>query len=74
MTMRRGGCALEPPTAWSAGRPAVDRIEHVDAQAREARRARGEAAGVTTFGGPSTSSRASFVQRATTSARAAISA
>ena len=47
-------------------------IEHLDAQAREsAPRASARPAGVTTFGGPSTSSRATFVHRATTSARAA---
>ena len=49
-----------------------DRIEDVDAEAGERGGALGEAAGVTTFGGPSTSSRATFVHRATSSARAAI--
>ena len=57
------------------GQAGGDRIEHLDAQTPGARAARSaRPAGVTTFGGPSTSSRATFVQRATSSARAAIAA
>ena len=70
-TMSRGGAVLERPTAASAGRPAAAASRTSTRRPGIAAARSARPAGPMTFGGASTSSRATFVQRATTSGRLA---